>query len=83
MNSRFRPDNTKQRLDQMLLKLKGHDFRITPQQLAVLKVLAASEDHPSVEAIYEKVKSEFPTTVSPQSTQTDPRNLGARFSGGE
>jgi Fur family peroxide stress response transcriptional regulator len=52
----------KQRLDQMLLKLRGHDFRITPQRLAVLKVLAASEGHPSVERIYESVRAQFPTT---------------------
>jgi len=52
----------KQRLDQMILKLKDHDFRITPQRLAVLKVLAASEGHPSVERIYESVRFQFPTT---------------------
>jgi Fur family peroxide stress response transcriptional regulator len=51
-----------QRLDQMLLKLKDHDFRITPQRLAVLKVLAASDGHPSVERIYETVRAQFPTT---------------------
>jgi Fur family peroxide stress response transcriptional regulator len=51
-----------QRLDQMLSKLKDHDFRITPQRLAVLKVLAASEGHPSVERIYETVRIQFPTT---------------------
>jgi Fur family peroxide stress response transcriptional regulator len=52
----------KQRLDQMLCKLKDHDFRITPQRLAVLKVLAASNGHPSVERIYETVRAQFPTT---------------------
>ncbi len=54
--------NIKKRLDQMLSKLKDHDFRITPQRLAVLKVLAASEGHPTVERIYETVRAEFPTT---------------------
>lgn len=54
--------NVKQRLDQMLSKLKGHDFRITPQRSAVLKVLAASEGHPTVERIYEIIRAEFPTT---------------------
>jgi Fur family peroxide stress response transcriptional regulator len=54
--------NVKQRLDQMLSKLRDHDFRITPQRLAVLKVLAASEGHPTVERIYETVRTEFPTT---------------------
>jgi Fur family transcriptional regulator, peroxide stress response regulator len=52
----------RERLDQMLAKLKGHNFRITPQRLAVLKVLAASEGHPSVERIYESVRTQFPTT---------------------
>lgn len=52
----------KLRLEQMLLKLRGHDFRITPQRLAVLTVLAASDGHPSVERIYETVRDQFPTT---------------------
>ena len=46
----------------MLAKLKAHAFRITPQRLAVLKVLAESEGHPTVEQIHEKVKKDFPTT---------------------
>jgi Fur family peroxide stress response transcriptional regulator len=50
------------RLDQMLAKLKTRNFRITPQRLAVLKILASSEDHPSVERIYEQVKENFSTT---------------------
>ena len=54
--------NMEQRLNQMLSKLKEHDFRLTPQRLAVLKVLAVSEGHPTVERIYETVRDEFPTT---------------------
>ena len=53
---------SEQRRDQMLSKLKSHDFRITPQRLAVLRILATSEDHPTVEQIFEKVKADFPTT---------------------
>ena len=30
--------------------------------MAVLKILARSEDHPSVERIYEQVRAHFPTT---------------------
>jgi Fur family peroxide stress response transcriptional regulator len=55
------PD-TRQRLEEMLSKLRELGFRITPQRLAVLRVLAASEGHPTVEGIYETVRSEFPTT---------------------
>jgi len=50
------------RFQQMLDKLKSLGFRITPQRLAVLRILAASEDHPTAEQIFEKVKTEFPTT---------------------
>ncbi|MGC8659067.1 MAG: Fur family transcriptional regulator [Desulfomonilaceae bacterium] len=50
------------RFQQMLGKLKSLDLRITPQRLAVLRILATSEDHPSAEQIFEKVKIEFPTT---------------------
>ncbi len=62
MQKRADSANIEQRLNQMLSKLKEHDFRLTPQRLAVLKVLAASEGHPTVEGIYETVRSEFPTT---------------------
>ena len=50
------------RLDQMLAKLKTRNFRITPQRLAILRILASSEGHPSVERIYEQVKENFATT---------------------
>jgi Fur family peroxide stress response transcriptional regulator len=62
MKKRSDPAPAKQRLDEMLSKLKGHYFRITPQRLAVLKVLAASDAHPSVERIYDTVRAQFPTT---------------------
>jgi Fur family peroxide stress response transcriptional regulator len=62
MKKRSDSVNIKKRLAQMLSKLKDHDFRITPQRLAVLKVLATSEGHPTVERIYETVRAEFPTT---------------------
>jgi len=50
------------RVEEMLFKLKSRDFRITPQRLAILSILAASDGHPSVEEIYREVKTEFPTT---------------------
>jgi Fur family transcriptional regulator, peroxide stress response regulator len=62
MKKRSHPVSADLRLNQMLSKLRGHDFRITPQRLAVLKVLAASDGHPSVEQIYDTVRTQFPTT---------------------
>jgi Fur family peroxide stress response transcriptional regulator len=50
------------RVEEMLSKLKSRDFRITPQRLAILKILAVSEGHPSVDDIYQEVKAIFPTT---------------------
>lgn len=50
------------RLAQMLAKLKGRDFRLTPQRLAILAILAASKDHPSVDEVYTEVRIKFPTT---------------------
>jgi Fur family peroxide stress response transcriptional regulator len=50
------------RFDTMLGKLKARGFRITPQRIAVLKILAVSNGHPSVEGIYEQVSRDFPTT---------------------
>jgi Fur family peroxide stress response transcriptional regulator len=50
------------RYNQVVSKLREKDFRLTPQRLAVLKILTGSKDHPSVEEIYARVKSDFPTT---------------------
>jgi Fur family peroxide stress response transcriptional regulator len=49
------------RLDQVIDKLRARDFRITPQRLAVLKILAESSNHPTVEQVYAQVRQEFPT----------------------
>ena len=46
----------------MVDALRENQYRITPQRLAILKVLAESKGHPSVESIYEQVKTRFPTT---------------------
>jgi Fur family transcriptional regulator, peroxide stress response regulator len=54
--------NVQRRTDQMVSKLREHDFRITPQRLAVIRVLAVSDGHPSVEKVYETIRDEFPTT---------------------
>ncbi len=50
------------RLRKMVEALREKHHRITPQRLAILKVLAESKGHPSVESIYARVKANFPTT---------------------
>jgi Fur family transcriptional regulator, peroxide stress response regulator len=55
-------DYFNERVERMVSKLKDHEFRITPQRMAVLRVLAGSVGHPSAEMIHEAIRSEFPTT---------------------
>ena len=54
--------DSEKRLHTMINKLRENNCRITPQRLAILKVLASSSGHPSVEKIFEQVKPTFPTT---------------------
>ncbi len=55
-------NHLEKRLSQILYKIKGRDFRLTPQRLAIIKILASSESHPSVDHIYKEVRKLFPTT---------------------
>lgn len=52
----------KTRLDDLLAKLKSAGHRITPQRLAIARILIDSGEHPSVEQIYRRVRKDFPTT---------------------
>ncbi len=45
----------------MLASLRRRKIRITPQRLAILRVLAASKGHPAVEQIHQQVARTFPT----------------------
>jgi Fur family peroxide stress response transcriptional regulator len=49
------------RFDTIICKLKDNGYKITPQRIAIIKILAKSVDHPSAEAIYEQLKENFPT----------------------
>jgi Fur family transcriptional regulator, peroxide stress response regulator len=41
--------------------LKQAGMRITPQRVAVCKLLAESEEHPTATRVYEQVKAQYPT----------------------
>jgi Fur family transcriptional regulator, peroxide stress response regulator len=53
--------DSKERFDSIVKKLKENDHKLTPQRLAVTKILAHSVGHPSVEKIYEQLQDDFPT----------------------
>lgn len=54
--------NVSQRLAELTTKLRQSGCRLTPQRMAVLKILAYSQGHPTAEQIYEQVKADFPMT---------------------
>ena len=45
---------------QLLLALKQHGYKLTPQRRAVLKVLNSSQEHLTPADIYERVRQEHP-----------------------
>ena len=49
------------RFETIIQKLRDNGHKITPQRLAIVKILARSEGHPSVENIHGRIKKDFPT----------------------
>ncbi|MEJ2158574.1 MAG: transcriptional repressor [Desulfobacteraceae bacterium] len=49
------------RFETIIQKLRDNGHKITPQRLAIVRILAKSEGHPSVETIYDHIKGDFPT----------------------
>jgi len=56
-------EDSPSRFDSMLSKLREKGYRITPQRLAILKILAESQGHPGAEDIHSLVRTDFPTTT--------------------
>jgi Fur family peroxide stress response transcriptional regulator len=54
--------NPTTRYDDMVATLRARGCRITPQRLAILRVLAESVGHPTAESVYDRIKDRFPTT---------------------
>jgi Fur family transcriptional regulator, peroxide stress response regulator len=48
------------RYNEMMSKLKENNQKLTPQRLAILRILSGSEGHPSVEEIHQKLARDFP-----------------------
>jgi Fur family peroxide stress response transcriptional regulator len=54
------PDH-KKRFEIIIQKIKENGYKITPQRMAIVKIIAKSEGHPSVENIHSRIKKDFPT----------------------
>ncbi len=51
----------KERFETITRKLRDNGYKMTPQRLAIVRILAGSEGHPGVEDIHDQLKKEFPT----------------------
>ena len=49
------------RFNELIGKLRERDFRLTPQRIALLRLIAASDGHPSASQFYDQVRQQFPT----------------------
>jgi Fur family peroxide stress response transcriptional regulator len=49
------------RYNELISRLKERDFRLTPQRLSLVRLIATSEDHPSAAQLYNQIKTQFPT----------------------
>lgn len=54
--------NSQDRFDELVTRLRERGYRLTPQRVALLRLIAASEGHPSASHLYEEIKEHFPTT---------------------
>ena len=53
---------TNNRLQDLVGSLRDQGYRLTPQRMAVLSILAESREHPSAQDIYQQVRRDFPMT---------------------
>jgi Fur family peroxide stress response transcriptional regulator len=49
------------RYEELIATLKERDYRLTPQRVELVRLIASSEGHPSANQLYLKIKGQFPT----------------------
>ncbi len=54
-------NSTNDRFSQLITSLKKRNFRLTPQRIELIRLIAASEGHPSAGRLFEKIQEKFPT----------------------
>lgn len=53
--------DTHLRFEELIARLQERDYRLTPQRLELVRLIATSEEHPSAARLYEQIKTQFPT----------------------
>jgi len=54
------PDSTT-RFDELISVLKERNYRLTPQRVELVRLIASSVGHPSAAQLYAQIKTQFPT----------------------
>ena len=49
------------RFHELIAALKEHDFRLTPQRVELVRLIASSDGHPSAVQLYARIRRQFPT----------------------
>jgi Fur family peroxide stress response transcriptional regulator len=49
------------RFEQLIARLKEWDYRLTPQRVVLVRLIASSKEHPNAAQLYEQIKARFPT----------------------
>jgi Fur family transcriptional regulator, peroxide stress response regulator len=49
------------RFEELITALKERDYRLTPQRVELVRLIATSEGHPSAAQLFAKIKTQFPT----------------------
>jgi len=49
------------RYNELISLLKERGYRLTPQRMALLRLIAASEGHPGAAQLYEQISEQFPS----------------------
>lgn len=50
-----------ERFQEMITLLKEQQFRLTPQRMELVRLIAVSEGHPSAAQLHARIKARFPT----------------------
>lgn len=54
--------NADSRFEELLARLRARECRITPQRIALLRLLTESAEHPSAAQLYAQLRVQYPTT---------------------
>lgn len=49
------------RFNELITALRERNFRLTPQRVELVRLIAASAEHPSAAQLYAKIRTHFPT----------------------